>query len=124
MLWQPKLLGELSIGRLSQVRVIIEHNHRDSFLAVVASQNFCLTELLVLIFFKINLLKIDVVIDEELFGSHTVSAPIGAKHRDRHNGQFRDHMAIGLGVTFKTACLSPGIGSASSVGRCNLPNPR
>jgi hypothetical protein len=40
MLWQPKLLGELSIGRLSQVRVIIEHNHGDSFLAVIASQNF------------------------------------------------------------------------------------
>jgi hypothetical protein len=37
-----------------------------------------------------------------------------AIHRDRHTGQFRDHMAIGLGVTFKTACLSLGPGSASS----------
>mgnify|MGYP007019742840 CR=1 FL=1 len=54
------------------------------------------------------------IVGKELFGAHTVSAPIGAIHRDRHTGQFRDHMAIGLGVTFKTACLSLGPGSASS----------
>jgi lysozyme family protein len=54
------------------------------------------------------------IVGKELFGAHTVSAPIGAIHRDRHTGQFRDHMANGLGVTFKTACLSLGSGSASS----------
>jgi hypothetical protein len=54
------------------------------------------------------------IVGKELLGAHTVSAPIGAIHRDRHTGQFRDHMAIGLGVTFKTACLSLGPGSASS----------
>jgi hypothetical protein len=55
------------------------------------------------------------IVGKELFGAHTVAAPIGAIHRDRHTGQFRDHMAIGLGVTFKTACLSLGPGSASSL---------
>jgi hypothetical protein len=54
------------------------------------------------------------IVGKELFGAHTVPAPIGAIHRDRHTGQFRDHMAIGLGVTFKPACLSLGPGSASS----------
>ena len=48
-----------------------------------------------------NLLKFDVVIDEEFFGSPAVSAPIGAIHRDRHNGQCREHMAIGLGSRSK-----------------------
>jgi hypothetical protein len=80
------------------MRVIIEHNHRDSFLAVVASQNFCLTELLVLIFFKINPLKVDIVINEELFSAPAVSAPIGAIHSDRHNGQFRDDLSLNSGA--------------------------
>jgi hypothetical protein len=34
------------------------------------------------------------IVGKELFGAHTVSAPIGAIHRDRHTGQFRDRMAI------------------------------
>jgi hypothetical protein len=33
------------------------------------------------------------IVGKELFGAHTVAAPIGAIHRDRHTGQFRDHMA-------------------------------
>jgi len=32
------------------------------------------------------------IVGKELFGAHTVSAPIGAIHRDRHAGQFRDHI--------------------------------
>ena len=73
------------------MRVIIEHNHGDRFLPVVASQNFGLDEVLVFNQLKINFLKVDVVIDEELFSSPAVSTPIGAIHRDRHTGQFRDH---------------------------------
>ena len=37
---QPKFFGELSIGRLGQMRVVIKHNHRNRFRSVVASQNF------------------------------------------------------------------------------------
>jgi hypothetical protein len=63
------------------------------------------------------------IVGKELFGAHTVAAPIGAIHRDRHTGQFRDHMAIGLGVTFKTVCLTPifiGSTCAARTPRANL----
>lgn len=67
---------------------------------VVASQNFCLAELLVLISFNVNPLKVDFVIGKEFLGSHTVSAPIGAIHRDRHNRQFRDHSSSDASARF------------------------
>ena len=41
------------------------------------------------------------IVGKELFGAHTVAAPIGAIYRDRHTGQFRDHMDIGLGSRSK-----------------------
>ncbi len=78
------------------MRVVSKHNHGDRFLPVVASQNFCLTELLVFISFKVNPLKVDIVVGKELLGSHTVSAPIGAIHRDCHNRQFRDFKSLGF----------------------------
>jgi hypothetical protein len=40
------------------------------------------------------------IVGKELFGAHTVAAPIGTIHRDRHTGQFRDHMAIGLNLSW------------------------
>lgn len=75
---------ELIVGRLNQMTVIVEHDHRNLLHPVVPFEN---PLDLVGILDKVDVGEVDLVLIEPRFGSAAVAAPVSAVHRDAAIGR-------------------------------------